>query len=98
MGNYTRLMLEKAAQSTLGPSAVRAIESNIVSREENVAAVVAKVALGEADAGFAYASDAAGSSAPNLTVIPLPPELSSGPSTWSPHQPRLQPRPRRELR
>jgi molybdate transport system substrate-binding protein len=75
VGNYTRLMLEQAAQSPLGPSAVRAIEANIVSREENVAAVVAKVALSEADAGFAYASDAAGASGPSLTLIALPPEL-----------------------
>lgn len=75
-GNYTRLMLEKAGESSsLGPAFVTGFEANIVSREENVAAVVAKIALNEADAGIAYASDAAGGNWPRLTVIPLPPAL-----------------------
>jgi molybdate transport system substrate-binding protein len=73
-GNYTRIMLEKAGR-LLGPGVVKGIEANIVSREENVAAVVAKVALDEADAGVAYASDAAGGNGPKLTVMALPPEL-----------------------
>jgi molybdate transport system substrate-binding protein len=34
------------------------IESNIVSREDNVAAVTAKIALGEGDAAIVYGSDA----------------------------------------
>ncbi len=75
-GNYTRLMLEKAGRSAaFGAALVAGVEGNIVSREENVAAVVAKVALGEADAGIAYASDAAGGNGPRLTVIALPAEL-----------------------
>jgi molybdate transport system substrate-binding protein len=76
VGNYTRQMLDKAGESTaLGPAFVQGVEANIASREENVAAVVAKVALNEADAGIAYVSDAAGSNGPKLTVIPLPPGL-----------------------
>lgn len=75
-GNYTRLMLDQAARlAGMGPSVVQGIEANIVSREENVAAVVAKIALNEADAGIAYASDAAGDNGAKLTVIALPPEL-----------------------
>lgn len=76
-GNYTRQMFNAAAQDpTFGPELVARIEANIISREENVAAVVAKVALNEADAGFAYASDAFGGNAPKLTVITLPPGLT----------------------
>lgn len=76
VGNYTRQMLDKAGQAaTFGPNFVKGFDANTVSREENVAAVVAKVALNEADAGIAYASDAAGGNAEKITVIPLPSEL-----------------------
>jgi len=75
-GNYTRLMLEKARTLTdLGPRFVAAFDANTVSREENVAAVVTKISLNEADAGIAYATDALGANAAKLTVIALPPEL-----------------------
>ncbi|HYI74152.1 MAG TPA: molybdate ABC transporter substrate-binding protein [Gaiellaceae bacterium] len=49
VGDYTRAALE-----ALGLSA--ALE-NVVSSEDDVKGVVAKVALGEADAGFVYATD-----------------------------------------
>jgi len=77
-GNYTGRLLEKAAgEASLGPSFVAAVERNIVSREENVSAVVAKVALGEADAGFAYASDAVGGGGRGkVTPVALPPGLA----------------------
>ena len=48
-GDYTRTVLE-----TLGLSA--ALE-NVVSNEDDVKGVAGKVALGEADAGFVYATD-----------------------------------------
>jgi molybdate transport system substrate-binding protein len=50
-GDYTRTVLE-----TLGLSA--ALE-NVVSNEDDVKGVATKVALGEADAGFVYATDVA---------------------------------------
>jgi molybdate transport system substrate-binding protein len=50
-GDYTRTVLE-----TLGLDAAL---GNVVSNEEDVKGVVAKVSLGEADAGFVYATDAA---------------------------------------
>ncbi|MGH2996546.1 MAG: molybdate ABC transporter substrate-binding protein [Gaiellaceae bacterium] len=49
IGDYTRTVLEN-----LGASDVLA---NVVSQEEDVKGVAGKVALGEADAGFVYATD-----------------------------------------
>ena len=52
IGDYTRTVLRK-----LGIS--RAVLANVVSQEPDVRGVLAKVALGEADAGFVYRTDAA---------------------------------------
>ena len=51
VGSYTRTIL-----SNLGISA--AVLKNVVSQETDVRSVLGKVALGEADAGFAYITDA----------------------------------------
>ena len=48
--------------------------SNVVSNEDNVKQVVAKVELGEADAGIVYASDAA--AAPDLRKLEIPASLN----------------------
>jgi len=52
------------------PGYVAAVDANTVSREDNVAAVLAKVELGEGDAGFVYATDAAGSAKIRSIAIP----------------------------
>jgi len=51
VGAYTRALLERL-------DAAAALERNRVSLEPSVAGIVSKVALGSADAGFAYATDA----------------------------------------
>lgn len=48
-----------------------AVERNVASREDNVAAVVAKVVLGEADAAFVYVTDARAAGAA-IRVIDVP--------------------------
>jgi len=50
IGDYTRSVLEEADRSDL--------LERVVSNEEDVKGVVGKVTLGEADAGFVYATDA----------------------------------------
>ena len=50
IGDYTRTLLRRLGLS-------RILTSNTVSQESSVANVVSKVALGSADAGFAYVTD-----------------------------------------
>lgn len=64
VGDYTLEALKHARLST-------AVLANVVSRETDVREVLAKVALGEADAGLVYATDAK-TVAGRVTVIRLP--------------------------
>jgi molybdate transport system substrate-binding protein len=50
--------------------------ANVVSYEQNVRAVLTKVALGEADAGIVYASDV-GEAAVGVTQIAIPDNLNT---------------------
>jgi molybdate transport system substrate-binding protein len=63
VGKYTLEVLAKLHQS--------AVLRNVVSRESDVRGVLAKVALGEADAGFVYATDAR-TALPRITVVQIP--------------------------
>jgi molybdate transport system substrate-binding protein len=63
VGDYTRTVLAE-----LG---VTEILDQVVSEEENVKGVLGKVALGEADAGFVYTTDAR-AAADDVTEIALP--------------------------
>ena len=55
-----------------GAALEAAVRGNVVSLESNVRAVLAKVQLGEADAGFVYETDARAASG-RVRVIALPP-------------------------
>lgn len=67
-GAYARQALTTA--DALWPGTKAAIEAQVVSEELDVRQVLAKVRLGEADAGFVYATDAA--TAPELLAVPMP--------------------------
>jgi len=66
----TRLVANLARQPGYPPDFVHAYEANVVSREDNVKAVVAKVELGEGDAGIVYRTDAEASSKAEAVDVP----------------------------
>jgi molybdate transport system substrate-binding protein len=71
ISKYVDACLEKLAALPGYPAGYAAgVAANVVSREDNVRAALAKVELGEADAAFVYATDAAGSEAIEEVAIP----------------------------
>lgn len=71
--DYTDTMLtHMAADPGYGDAYREAVIANIVSEEDNVRAVAAKIALGEADAGTVYVSDVTPDIADSVTIIPIP--------------------------
>jgi molybdate transport system substrate-binding protein len=72
-GKYTREAIENLAnQPGFPPDYSSKVLGNVVSQEENVKSVVAKVQLGEADAGFVYRSDVTRQVSRYLTVLEIP--------------------------
>lgn len=59
VGVYAMALFD-AGEDLYGPGWRTAVDSRVVSRESNVRMVLAKVALGEADAAVVYASDVPG--------------------------------------
>lgn len=73
VGKYARQVLDQM-NGPFGTDFKDNVLVNVVSNEDNVKQVVAKVQLGEADAGIVYTSDAVG--APDLKTIEIPAELN----------------------
>lgn len=77
VGRYSLEFLDRASQDpALGADFRSRVEANVVSYEENVRAVLAKVALGEADAGIVYASDAVANPSSQVRQIAIPDRLN----------------------
>jgi len=73
VGKYARQSLATMS-GTFGSDFKDKVLANVVSNEDNVKQVVAKVQLGEVDAGIVYTSDAV--AAPELKTLEIPAELN----------------------
>jgi molybdate transport system substrate-binding protein len=73
VGHYARRALA-LMNSAFGSDFKDKVLANVVSNEDNVKQVVAKIQLGEADAGIVYTSEAV--AAPELQTIKIPNELN----------------------
>jgi molybdate transport system substrate-binding protein len=74
IGSYTMQILTNAAKQ-LGDQFAKQVDANIASKELNVRQILAKVSLGEGDAGFVYRTDAiAGGN--RVRVIEIPANLN----------------------
>jgi molybdate transport system substrate-binding protein len=74
-----RLVANLATQPGYPADFAARYDANVVSREDNVGSLVAKVALGEADAGIVYVTDA--KSSPKVTAIAVP-DAANVPATY----------------
>jgi molybdate transport system substrate-binding protein len=73
VGNYSRQALTKMSQdAAFGSEFATRVLANLVSEETNVRQVVAKVQLGEADAGIVYSSDVTPAVRGAVQVLAIP--------------------------
>lgn len=77
VGQYSLDFLGKASANTaFSPTYMDEVLKNVVSYEDNVKSVLAKVALGEADAGIVYTSDINGDDAGKVGRLDIPDDLN----------------------
>lgn len=72
---YTDTLLA-TLQTTYGADYDARVRANLISEETSVRRVVARIALGEADAGIVYQTDVTPDVATDVLLIPLPPGAS----------------------
>jgi molybdate transport system substrate-binding protein len=77
VGSYSLQVLRSMeADPAYGAGFAARVLSNAVSFESNVKQVLAKVELGEADAGIVYTTDVTPSVAPHLAQVQVPPRFN----------------------
>ena len=77
VGDYALQIISNLGNnSSYGPQYKTKVLANVISQETNVNYVVTKVALGEADVGFAYVSDITESLASKVDKIDIPAEYN----------------------
>lgn len=77
VGDYAMQIISKLGNdSAYGPDYKARVLANVISQETNVNYVVTKVALGEADVGFAYVSDITEDLASKVEKIDIPDEYN----------------------
>lgn len=77
VGDYAIQIINKLGNdSAYGPEYKKKVMDNIVSQETTVSHVVTKIALGEADVGFAYVSDVTEDLAGKVDKIEIPDEYN----------------------
>jgi len=74
-----RLVINLATQAGYPLDFVKRYQANVTSREDNVASVVSKIALGEGDAAIVYTTDA--NTAATVATIDVP-EAANVPATY----------------
>jgi molybdate transport system substrate-binding protein len=78
VGQYSLDFLTKAsADPAYGPTFKADVLKNVVSYEDNVRQVLAKVALGEGDAGIVYTTDVLGADASKVVKVKIPDNLNT---------------------
>ncbi len=77
VGDYALQIINKLANdSAYGPEYKEKVLANIISQETNVNYIVTKIALGEADVGFAYVSDVTEDLSSKVDKVDIPDEYN----------------------